>query len=172
MTLSLLRRSLIAASAASRWPPSSRPPRMAQTKVLLRISTPAVPDDWHGKMWTVFKESLDKSAPGEFDVQINLNATLFKQGTEPAAMARGNLELSSISAFDIAKLVPEFSIFTAGYVDPRPGAPAEGVQRPDRRGDVQAGVREDGGHAADADLPRHAPGQPARSAQRARRRPT
>jgi tripartite ATP-independent transporter DctP family solute receptor len=89
---------------------------MAQTKVLLRISTPAVPDDWHGKMWTVFKEALDKSAPGEFDVQINLNATLFKQGTEPAAMARGNLELSSISAFDIAKLVPEFSIFTAGYV--------------------------------------------------------
>jgi tripartite ATP-independent transporter DctP family solute receptor len=64
----------------------------------------------------VFKESLDKSAPDEFDVQINLNATLFKQGTEPAAMARGNLELSSISAFDIAKLVPEFSIFTAGYV--------------------------------------------------------
>ncbi len=84
--------------------------------MLLRISTPAVPDDWHGKMWTVFKESLDKSAPGEFDVQINLNAALFKQGTEPAAMARGNLELSSISAFDIAKLVPEFSIFTAGYV--------------------------------------------------------
>lgn len=31
-------------------------------------------------------------------------------------MARGNLELSSISAFDIAKLVPEFSIFTAGYI--------------------------------------------------------
>ncbi|TAF73147.1 MAG: DctP family TRAP transporter solute-binding subunit, partial [Curvibacter sp.] len=59
---------------------------------------------------------LEKTAPGEFDVQINLNATLFKQGTEPAAMARGNLELSSISAFDIAKLVPEFSIFTAGYV--------------------------------------------------------
>jgi tripartite ATP-independent transporter DctP family solute receptor len=49
-------------------------------------------------------------------VQINLNASLFKQGTEPAAMARGNLELSSISAFDIAKLVPEFSIFTAGYI--------------------------------------------------------
>jgi tripartite ATP-independent transporter DctP family solute receptor len=31
-------------------------------------------------------------------------------------MARGNLELASISAFDMAKLVPEFSIFTAGYV--------------------------------------------------------
>jgi TRAP-type transport system periplasmic protein len=114
MNLSLLRRSLIAATAvlAAVFVPAA----VAQNKVLLRISTPAVPDDWHGKMWTVFKESLDKGAPGEFDVQINLNATLFKQGTEPAAMARGNLELSSISAFDIAKLVPEFSIFTAGYV--------------------------------------------------------
>jgi len=114
MTISLLRRSLITATAALA--AAFVPAAMAQNKVLLRISTPAVPDDWHGKMWTVFKESLDKSAPGEFDVQINLNATLFKQGTEPAAMARGNLELSSISAFDIAKLVPEFSIFTAGYV--------------------------------------------------------
>lgn len=88
----------------------------AQGKIPLRISTPAVPDDWHGKMWTVFKEALDRSAPGEFDVQIHLNATLFKQGAEPAAMARGNLELSSISAFDITKIVPEFSIFTAGYI--------------------------------------------------------
>ena len=114
MIPALLRRSLIAATAALAT--VFVPNAIAQNKVLLRISTPAVPDDWHGKMWTTFKESLDKSAPGEFDVQINLNATLFKQGTEPAAMARGNLELSSISAFDIAKLVPEFSIFTAGYV--------------------------------------------------------
>ena len=118
MKPTFLRRNFVAASAALAFVATAgfAPVALAQNKVLLRISTPAVPDDWHGKMWTVFKESLDKSAPGEFDVQINLNATLFKQGTEPAAMARGNLELSSISAFDIAKLVPEFSIFTAGYV--------------------------------------------------------
>jgi len=91
-------------------------PAFAQTKTALRISTPAVADDWHGKMWTVFKDSLDKSAPGEFDVQINLNGALFKQGTEPAAMARGNLELSAISAQDVAKILPEYSIFTAGYL--------------------------------------------------------
>ena len=88
----------------------------AQTKTVLRISSPAVADDWHGKMWDVFKESLNKSAPNFYDTQINLNGALFKQGTEPVAMARGNLELAAISAFDIAKLVPEFSIFTAGYV--------------------------------------------------------
>ena len=92
------------------------PQAMAQSKTVIRISTPAVPEDWHAKMWTVFKDSLEKSAPGQFDVQIHLNATLFKQGTEPAAMARGNLEMSAISAQDISKIVPEFSIFTAGYI--------------------------------------------------------
>jgi len=117
MKTSLLRRrTLLATASAVMLTGSMLPAAQAQNKVLLRISTPAVPDDWHAKMWTVFKDSLEKSAPGEFDVQINLNASLFKQGAEPAAMARGNLELSSISAFDIAKLVPEFSLFTAGYI--------------------------------------------------------
>jgi tripartite ATP-independent transporter DctP family solute receptor len=116
MKTSLFRRSLLATAGVALAMGVLMPTAQAQSKVLLRISTPAVPDDWHAKMWTVFKENLDKSAHGEFDVQINLNASLFKQGTEPAAMARGNLELSSISAFDIAKLVPEFSVFTAGYI--------------------------------------------------------
>ena len=67
-------------------------------------------------MWTVLKEQLERQAPSAFDVQIHLNGSLFKQGAEPVAMARGNLEMASISAFDIAKVMPEFSIFTAGYV--------------------------------------------------------
>ena len=116
-TPALTRRALLGATAAfSTALCTVASPSLAQTKTVLRISTPAVPDDWHAKMWTVFKDALEKSAPGEFDVQINLNASLFKQGAEPAAMARGNLELSSISAFDIAKIVPEFSVFTAGYM--------------------------------------------------------
>ena len=106
------RRLLLAAAALG----ACTLPALAQSKTVLRISTPAVPDDWHAKMWTVFKDGLEKSAPGEFDVQINLNATLFKQGAESAAMARGNLELATLSAFDIAKFVPEFSVFTAGYM--------------------------------------------------------
>ena len=112
-TQSLRRRTLLGSGLALA---ASSLPALAQSKVLLRISSPAVPDDWHARMWTVFKDTLEKSAPGEFEVQINLNASLFKQGAEPTAMARGNLELSTVSAFDIAKQVPEFSIFTAGYV--------------------------------------------------------
>ena len=118
-TTSTLRRGLLAASVSALAISSMlgvSTQALAQAKIPMRISTPAVPDDWHAKMWTVFKDSLDKSSPNQFDTQINLNASLFKQGTEPAAMARGNLELSAISAFDMAKLVPEFSIFTAGYV--------------------------------------------------------
>jgi TRAP-type transport system periplasmic protein len=109
----LNRRTLIGAAAALG---AMALPAMAQAKTVLRISTPAVPDDWHAKMWTVMKDELEKSAPGQFDTQINLNASLFKQGTEPAAMARGNLELTSMSAFDIAKIIPEFAILTTGYV--------------------------------------------------------
>jgi tripartite ATP-independent transporter DctP family solute receptor len=106
------RRTLLGAAALT----AVNLPVLAQTKTILRISTPAVPDAWHAKMWTVFKDTLEKSAPGAFDVQINLNASLFKQGAEPAAMARGNLELASMSPADIAKIVPDFSVFTAGYM--------------------------------------------------------
>ena len=166
MNISLVRRGMLAAGAALLLIGGLPPAAQAQNKVPLRISTPAVPDDWHAKMWTVFKESLDKSAPGEFDVQINLNATLFKQGTEPAAMARGNLELASISAFDIAKLVPEFSIFTAGYVIRDPEHQQKVFNGPIGEEMFKPVAEKMDVTVLSTDLPRHAPGQPARSAQR------
>jgi tripartite ATP-independent transporter DctP family solute receptor len=91
-------------------------PAIAANPVKIRISTPAVENDWHAKMLPVFRDELNKRAPGQFDVEIHLNGTLFKQGTEPAAMQRGNLEMALISAQDIAKQIPEWSIFTAGYL--------------------------------------------------------
>jgi tripartite ATP-independent transporter DctP family solute receptor len=89
---------------------------IAADPIKIRISTPAVDSDWHAKMLTVFKDELAKTAPGEFDIEIHLNATLFKQGTEPAAMERGNLDMAMISAQDIAKIIPAWSVFTAGYL--------------------------------------------------------
>ncbi|MBL4646862.1 MAG: sialic acid TRAP transporter substrate-binding protein SiaP [Rhizobiales bacterium] len=91
-------------------------PALAADAVKLRISTPAVASDWHAKMLTVFKDTLEASNPGEFNVEIHLNATLFKQGTEPTAMQRGNLDMAMISAQDIAKQIPAWSVFTAGYL--------------------------------------------------------
>ncbi|WP_163263881.1 sialic acid TRAP transporter substrate-binding protein SiaP [Chelativorans alearense] len=95
---------------------TAMPALAAADAIKLRISTPAVESDWHAKMLTVFKDELESAAPGEFDVEIHLNATLFKQGTEPAAMQRGNLDMAMISAQDIAKQIPAWSVFTAGYL--------------------------------------------------------
>lgn len=50
------------------------------------------------------------------EFQPHWNSTLFKQGTELEAIARGNLEMSITSAQELAEFFPEFSIFTAGYV--------------------------------------------------------
>ncbi|HMH19213.1 MAG TPA: TRAP transporter substrate-binding protein DctP [Burkholderiales bacterium] len=96
--------------------PAFGTPALAQTKTVLRISTPAVPDDWHVKMLYVFKDELAKTAPGRFDVQVHHSGTLFRQGAEVVAMQRGNLEMALVSMQDIARQMPEYSIFTAGYL--------------------------------------------------------
>jgi TRAP-type transport system periplasmic protein len=88
----------------------------AQAQTLLRISTPAVPDDWHVKMLYVFKDDLAKTAPRRFEVQVHHSGTLFKQGAEAVAMQRGNLEMALLSMQDIARQLPEYSILTAGYL--------------------------------------------------------
>lgn len=116
MSYRLITRLTLAAACAVAALAVGAPDALAQARQTLRISTPAVPDDWHTKMLYVFKEELDKSAPNRFDVQIHHSGTLFKQGTEPAAMARGNLEMAMISMQDIAKIIPEYSLFTAGYL--------------------------------------------------------
>src|SRR6266849_10326989 len=91
-------------------------PALAQTKTMLRISTPAVPDDWHVKMLYVFRDELERIARGRFDVQVHHSGTLFRQGAEVVAMQRGNLEMALVSMQDIARQMPEYSIFTAGYL--------------------------------------------------------
>ncbi len=105
----------LAAGIGAAAPAQAQVEPAAARRTVLRVSTPAVPDDWHARMWTVLRQSLDAAAPGAFDVQIHLSGTLFKQGAEPAAMARGNLELAALSAADLARRVPEFGVFTAGY---------------------------------------------------------
>ena len=119
MTLTVSRRHMIGAGTAAlamcALLATAQAPAAADA-MKLRISTPAVESDWHAQMLTVFKDELEASAPGAFEVEIHLNATLFKQGTEPVAMQRGNLEMAMISAQDISKQIPEWSIFTAGYL--------------------------------------------------------
>lgn len=83
---------------------------------VIRISTPGTDTEWQSKALVAFKEALEKAMPGAFDVQIHYNGTLFAQGTEIEAMQRGNLEVALTSPADIAQLIPEYSIFTTGYL--------------------------------------------------------
>lgn len=83
---------------------------------VIRASTPGPDTEWQSKGLQAFKETLEKAMPGAFDVQLHYNGTLFAQGTEIEALQRGNLEIALTSPSDIAELIPEYSIFTTGYL--------------------------------------------------------
>lgn len=109
------RRSFLVGGAALVAAPFVSRSAFAAAKVI-RISTPGPDTEWQSKALRAFKAALDKSMPGAFDVQIHYNGTLFAQGTEIAAMQRGNLEVALTSPSDISQLIPEYSIFTTGYL--------------------------------------------------------
>ncbi|ALV28825.1 C4-dicarboxylate ABC transporter [Pannonibacter phragmitetus] len=88
-------------------------PALAADKITLRMSTPATETDSR----TVALSTIFAPAIAEFaEYQPHYNASLFKQGTELEAIARGNLEMAITSAQELAAIFPEFSIFTAGYL--------------------------------------------------------
>jgi tripartite ATP-independent transporter DctP family solute receptor len=113
--LRINRREFLAASAGTALAlagPGLSSVRAAET-VTLRLSTPASETDQRSvALATVFAPAVADFATYE----PHYNASLFKQGTELEAIARGNLEMSITSAQELAALIPEFSIFTAGYL--------------------------------------------------------
>ena len=85
----------------------------AQSKIKLRLSSPASPTDQRAvAMTSVFAPAVAAFA----ELDPHWNASLFKQGTELEAISRGNLEMSIASAQELAEFFPEFSVFAAGYV--------------------------------------------------------
>jgi TRAP-type transport system periplasmic protein len=57
-----------------------------------------------------------KDVAADHKVELFLNSTLFRQGTELVALQRDNLEMGNISPQDIAKQVPAWSLLTAAYL--------------------------------------------------------
>jgi tripartite ATP-independent transporter DctP family solute receptor len=87
----------------------------AQQKTILRFSTAAPPPDFLSRSMQQFKAELEKAAP-EFDVQLHYASSLFRQGTEVPAMQRGNLEMSTMTTFEVAQQVPELGFFNRAYL--------------------------------------------------------
>lgn len=113
MSFKLSRRLVLSALAATALAGTTTTSALAADKITLRMSTPATETDFRSKgLATVFAEGVSEFATYE----PHYNDTLFKQGTELVAIARGNLDMSITSAQELAKLIPEWSIFTAGYL--------------------------------------------------------
>ncbi|SMY08705.1 TRAP transporter substrate-binding protein DctP [Flavimaricola marinus] len=113
MSIKLARRAVLAAGTAAVFAGAMGTAAMAQDLIQLRLSAPSSETDQRAVAL------LEKFGPAVADFasfEPSWNATLFAQGTELEAIARGNLEMSITSAQELAVFFPEFSIFTAGYV--------------------------------------------------------
>ena len=83
--------------------------------VTLRFSTAAPPSDFLAKSLDVFKSEVEKANVG-VKVEPYPASTLFKQGTEVPALQRGNLEMSTMTTFEVAQQIPEYGLFNRAYL--------------------------------------------------------
>jgi TRAP-type C4-dicarboxylate transport system substrate-binding protein len=61
-------------------------------------------------------KALGQAMKDDLDIELFLNNTLFKQGTELVAMQRGNLEMCNLAPADISKQIPAWSLLTSAYL--------------------------------------------------------
>lgn len=87
----------------------------AQSTVQIRISTAAPPSDFLAKSLDALKGEVDAASAG-LAVSVHPASTLFKQGTEVPALQRGNLEMSTMTTFEVAQQIPELGYFNRGYL--------------------------------------------------------
>ena len=113
MTVSLQRRPFIRGLGAAAVASAAATVAGAQAPITLRMSTPATPTDQRS---VALAEVFGPAVKDFATYQPHYNSTLFKQGTELEAIARGNLEMSITSAQELATIFPQWSIFTAGYL--------------------------------------------------------
>lgn len=111
----ITRRTMIAAAAALTL--SATGSAFAQGQpIQFRISTAGAEQDWLARSLYQFKENVEKDLPGQIAISVHPNSSLFRQGTELPAIQRGNLEMSTMTTFEIEQQLPEYGIFSGGYV--------------------------------------------------------
>jgi TRAP-type transport system periplasmic protein len=83
--------------------------------VTLRFSTAAPPSDFLAKAVEAFKAEVEKANVG-VKVETHPASTLFKQGTEVPALQRGNLEMSTMTTFEVAQQLPQYGFFNRAFL--------------------------------------------------------
>ena len=109
MTSILQRRTLLAAGAALA--AGTVLPARAQQRTL-RFAAVFSDKDIRADMMKMFAKEVE----ADYKMELHLNSTLFRQGTELVALQRDNLEMGNIAPQDFAKQIPAWSIVTAAYL--------------------------------------------------------
>lgn len=105
------RRSAMAAAAAA-LTTALISPAPAQARRRLRFAAVFSDQDIRAEAMRGFQRDLQS----DFDVELHLNATLFRQGTELVALQRGNLEMGNIAPQDISRQIPAWSVMASAYL--------------------------------------------------------
>ena len=87
-------------------------PAWAQAQPTLRFAAVFSDKDIRADMMRMFAKDIET----DFKVEMHLNSTLFRQGTELVALQRDNLEMGNISPQDISRQVPAWSLLTSAYL--------------------------------------------------------
>ena len=87
-------------------------PSKAQSRTRIRFAAVFSDQDIRAEAMRGFASDLQ----GGFDVELHLNATLFRQGTELVALQRGNLEMANIAPQDFSRQIPAWSVMTSAYL--------------------------------------------------------
>jgi len=83
--------------------------------VTIRVSTAAPPSDFLAKSLDAFKAEVEAANSG-LKVEVHPASTLFRQGTEVPALQRGNLEMSTMTTFEVAQQIAEYGLFNRAYL--------------------------------------------------------
>jgi len=87
-------------------------PAWAQAQPTLRFAAVFSDKDIRADMMKMFAKELESS----FKIDMFLNSTMFKQGTELVALQRDNLEMGNVGPQDISKQIPAWSLLTSAYL--------------------------------------------------------
>ncbi len=104
------RRSVMTAAAAALAVPSLA--ARAQARRRIRFSAVFSDQDIRAEAMRGFQQDL----AAEFEVELHLNATLFRQGTELVAIQRGNIEMANLAPQDMSRQIPAWSVMASAYL--------------------------------------------------------
>ena len=107
----LNRRAVLAGGAAALSMPFIIKSSYADAKPF-RISLPGNEEEWQAKNLQAFKAALDKSSPGQFDVQIHYNGTLF--GHAPGFSDSNDSPANTLFAVKVSTLPAAGSLWDNG----------------------------------------------------------